>query len=601
MSRTCTIALMLATLALTPPARAAVGGDADPSFAYPNPVRAIADSTNAMPLPDGGLIVITSIVDPAPAITSTLVLARIDADGRPVAAFGHADGKLTASLPLRLNVSLAAARDAAGRLLLGGYTVPQEPGERHNAALIRLDAEGALDPGFGDAGVVLFDVPAAIWDRMEQVATLPDGGIVATVRAYRDGTFDESLCDPVETVSLVRFDGSGNTPSVITVLDSTSTPNNTCDIPSTLSVLPDGEILVGGRAGIVSLPGPDYLEAHYLADPVGASANPGPFAAGMVATYRNGNLMRIYYDDPNEPNRALWIPHPSVVNPPWLALAPLAGFGDWQAQLTGIALGQFDIYVGFNAVGKAGVARFNRNGTLRTDWGGGDGVAAVRAEDPHEGAGEVRQMFVQTNGDVIVVTSSGFIRRLLGQTGVALGGFAIEQLDVALTESTAPYLLRVSRTGGSSGAVSVRYRVSSNCDAAAAAASGCFAPEDPATEGEDFEAATGEFFWDDGDNDEKTIQVRLKDDTAFEDFEYFFVQLSQPTGGAVILAGTAPVGIGANDQPATPPLPPGGNVGGNRSHGGGSTGLWLLALCGMLGLRKIGRTTFADARERSGV
>jgi len=588
MSRTCTIALMLATLALTPPARAAVGGDTDPSFAYPNPDRAIPDSTNAMSLPDGGLIVITSIVDPAPASTSTLVLARIDADGNPVAEFGQADGKLTASLPLRLNVSLAAARDAAGRLLLGG-AVPQEPGEPGKAALIRLDAAGALDPSFGDAGVVLFDVPAAIWDRMEQVATLPDGRILATVRVYRDGTFDDYSCQP-QTVSLVRFDSDGNTPVVLTVLDSTSTSPFTCDNFSTLSVLSDGEILVGSRAGIVSLPGPDYLEAHYLADPVGARANPGPFAAGMVATYLTGNLMRIYYDDPNEPNRGLWTPQPSVVNPPWLALAPLAGFGDWPAHLTKITSSQFDLYVGFDAVGEAGVARFNRNGTLRTDWGGGDGVAPVRAEDPHEGAGEVRQMFVQPNGDVIVVTSGGFIRKLLGLTGVAHGGFAIEQqLNGGVTESSSTYTLRVSRTGGSSGAVSVRYRVSSSCDAAAAP--GCFAAGsyEAATEGEDFEAAAGEFFWDDGDNDEKTIQVRIKDDSDAELVEYFFVQLSQPTGGAVVSGGTAFFGINNSDQPSTPSPPPpsGGASGGNRGYGGGSAGLWLVALCCMLGLRNV--------------
>lgn len=587
--------LGLVYLGTLPGALAATGGDVDPSFAYPNPAQAIPDSTNAVGMPDGGLIVITSRADLLPASTSTLDLARIDANGAPVAAFGSPDGRLRVTLPLRLNVSLAAARDAAGNILLGGHEIPADPVGARNAALIRLGPQGELDQSFGNQGLVLFDAPAGRDDRFEQVATLPDGRIVAGVNVTSDRFLADWSCDTgPELASLLIFDSTGHLPAVLTELDNTRTGISTCANTLTLRVQSDGEILIGNRVGIRALQPPDYRTVIPLPDPPRTSSfggTAGTFLAGMVAAYVDGGLVRIYYDDRNEPNRGLWVPHRSVVDPPGLPLTALAGFDvQWELTVTSIEQASFGMYVGFSDSGWAGVARFNADGSVGTDWGGGDGVVPVPAVSATEGAGQVRKLYVQPNDDVIVVTSNGFVRKLLGPTGVAHGGFALER-QPGVPESAATYVLRVSRTGGSTGAASVSYRVSADCDAAVA---GSFCPQGqytPATAGVDFEAASGELFWGDGETGEKTIAVRVLDDAEPESVvEYFFVQLLNPTGGAAVLAGTTDFPINPIVQ-APPPPPPDTDqpTPGSRTGGGAFGWMTLLLLLGLTSTTRVRR------------
>jgi hypothetical protein len=93
--------------------------------------------------------------------------------------------------------------------------------------------------------------------------------------------------------------------------------------------------------------------------------------------------------------------------------------------------------------------------------------------------------------------------------------------------------IQVSRTGGSSGAVSVDY----------ATASGT------ATSGDDFTAATGTLNWADGDSASKSFNVPITNDTTEEQAESFTATLSNATGGATIAVNNSviTVTIGAND------------------------------------------------------
>ena len=97
--------------------------------------------------------------------------------------------------------------------------------------------------------------------------------------------------------------------------------------------------------------------------------------------------------------------------------------------------------------------------------------------------------------------------------------------------------------------------------------------------GEDFEADASTVCWEDQDTEEKFVEIDIIDDSVQEDVETFTVELSNPTGGALIgWHGSVTVPIAASDQSATPPPPPPPPAG-----GGGSAGLVeLLALLGGL-------------------
>ncbi len=75
--------------------------------------------------------------------------------------------------------------------------------------------------------------------------------------------------------------------------------------------------------------------------------------------------------------------------------------------------------------------------------------------------------------------------------------------------------------------------------------------------GEDFNADASKVCWDDqGDND-KRVEIEIIDDDEHEEEESFTVELSAPTGGALIgWPDSETVSIAASDQPASPPPPP---------------------------------------------
>jgi uncharacterized delta-60 repeat protein len=77
----------------------------------------------------------------------------------------------------------AIALSADGKLILGGtYDTSKDPLEEHEApALIRLNPDGSLDPGFGNGGVVLGPLASGLEEEgLERLAIEPDGKIVTS-------------------------------------------------------------------------------------------------------------------------------------------------------------------------------------------------------------------------------------------------------------------------------------------------------------------------------------------------------------------------------------------------------------------------------------
>jgi uncharacterized delta-60 repeat protein len=140
---------------------------------------------------DGGMTVLTAFGSSASTF-GTPALVRVDARGRPDAAFGGGDGRL--KVPLR--TASAAAATADGGMVVAG-DARNRAGKSRLFAVARAAANGTLDTRFGDGGVA---VPFGVKGTADAVAAQPDGKVLAS------GTIG-TLAEPQEV--LVRLTGDG--------------------------------------------------------------------------------------------------------------------------------------------------------------------------------------------------------------------------------------------------------------------------------------------------------------------------------------------------------------------------------------------------------
>jgi len=135
----------------------------------------------------------------------------------------------------------------------------------------------------------------------------------------------------------------------------------------------------------------------------------------------------------------------------------------------------------------------------------------------------------------------------------AAGMFSIDP-DYTVNEADGRVTVYVSRGYSWTGAVSVKVTPT----------------PDTATAGDDFEGAPLAVNWGDGDFESKAVSIRLTNDSSVEPTERFSLQLTDPTGGAVIgPRSTASVSIEDDDGGSTS----GGGGGGGGGGGAGGTGL----------------------------
>ncbi|HKQ16193.1 MAG TPA: Calx-beta domain-containing protein [Steroidobacteraceae bacterium] len=154
------------------------------------------------------------------------------------------------------------------------------------------------------------------------------------------------------------------------------------------------------------------------------------------------------------------------------------------------------------------------------------------------------------------------------------GTLQLSAATYSAAEGAGNATITVTRTGGSSGAVSARLATSNGTAAAAA----------------DYTATDTIVNFADGDTTAKTVSVPILQDTTDEPDETVTLTLSTPTGGATLGAQTSAVLTITDDDPTPappppPPAPPGG--GGGGGGGGGSTNvLMLLALAATSAVRR---------------
>ena len=178
---------------------------------------------------------------------------RLNADGSLDAGFGSG-GKVLTDLGSAVDQASALAIQQDGKIVVGGHG---DAGGSRDFAVIRLNADGSLDAGFGSGGKVLTDLGTATLDYVNSIEVQPNGKIVAAGAgdAIGDGDF-----------ALVRYDadgsldaGFGSGGKVLSDLGSASH-----DEAQALAIRQDGKIVSVGYSDAVS--SSDFALVRYNVD-----------------------------------------------------------------------------------------------------------------------------------------------------------------------------------------------------------------------------------------------------------------------------------------------------------------------------------------------
>jgi uncharacterized delta-60 repeat protein len=100
-----------------------------------------------------------------------MCVARFRPGGKLDSSFGDGDGKLTTDLGL-MSFGEDVTIQPDGKLVLVGSQ------DEQLSAVVRYEADGSLDQGFGAAGVVVTDMAVGLPEFAFSVALQDDGGIV---------------------------------------------------------------------------------------------------------------------------------------------------------------------------------------------------------------------------------------------------------------------------------------------------------------------------------------------------------------------------------------------------------------------------------------
>jgi len=182
-------------------------------------------------------------------------LVRYNSNGTLDASFGTG-ARVTTAFPSSPGFSEAQAFSVAvqadGRIVAAGDAVV---GGGFDFALARYNSNGTLDTSFGTGGLVTTDFAGAN-DQAESVAVQPDGRIVAAGAAgpYANGGFDFALARYNSNGTLdTSFGTSGK------VTSDFAGANDVPSEPSAIALQGDGKIVVVGQTGNVY----DFALARY--------------------------------------------------------------------------------------------------------------------------------------------------------------------------------------------------------------------------------------------------------------------------------------------------------------------------------------------------
>ncbi len=217
----------------------ATGGKLLPDLGNPS------QAADVVVQPDGKIVIVGELYGDTSRRRDFLI-ARYEASGAPDLSFGAGQGRVATDL---------GGSDGANEVVLTGGGRIAAVGSRYRYpngdtefALVQYQANGSLDPGFGNSGTVITDVSGV--DKALAVARQNDGKIVAVGECQSSSGVDIALARYNPDGSLDRTFGSGG--KVVTDLGGT-------DSTRAVVVQSDGKIVIGTGNG-------DFVLVRYNSD-----------------------------------------------------------------------------------------------------------------------------------------------------------------------------------------------------------------------------------------------------------------------------------------------------------------------------------------------
>lgn len=449
--------------------RLAANGDTDPGF-----IAESLEETQVLDIArqeDGQVVAVGRRI--LTDTTSQLLAFRLQADGPLDSTFGE-DGFVELSVEEHgdRQVATSVLVEPDGRIVVAG--------SRHDELLVlRLLPNGSFDDAFGTSGIVVG--PATF--NFAQHGSGPRTSILRTAAgSYRVTASNEAGCQVVALTSDGAIDPTFGDTGVATVNVSFDTSAG-CH---SLAAQADGSLLLAGHAD----------ESGFAARLL-STGQPDPgFAAAAVP------------DELEEATAVAASPDGSIL---------VAGRGVSGASVMRLqASGELD-------------ALFGNGGSTFIDLPSRSGTSPV-----------VHEMSVHADGRVTAAGGDDFSRqafavRLLGDGGGDSPGVlgTTAQRIVSVAEGEGETVVKVRRSGGATGNVSVAYATQQRS----------------ARDGEDYDGVSGRLDWVDGDAAEKEVRIPVHADADVEDPEYFELRLSDTQGGARLGTRTAIIEIGPDGSP----------------------------------------------------
>lgn len=240
------VGAMVAGLAGTVPAQAAAG-DLDTTFGAGNgvsrwSVNVKEEYVRAATLqPDGKIVVATQVKEPAMgSFDQNWAMSRLNLDGSLDTGFGAAGTSvIDLGYDFREEPRDLAVQDD-GKIVVAGWV---SSGGTFDTALVRLNADGSLDSGFGTGGVVIQDNSPGRNDDAQALVIAPTGRIlVAGQVSPGPGVFD---------FAVTAFDANGTLDTAFGGGDGvfTKSISTGSDWPRSMALQTDGSIVVAGQGG----------------------------------------------------------------------------------------------------------------------------------------------------------------------------------------------------------------------------------------------------------------------------------------------------------------------------------------------------------------
>jgi uncharacterized delta-60 repeat protein len=517
--------------------RIADPGQVDTLYTHDELLGSIYD---AVVQPDGRAVVVGQFSSYGPVFSPGI--ARLEADGSVDTSFEQGEGADVVPVS-------ACARQSDGKIIVGGM-FKRIRGETRNF-IARLNANGTLDSTF-NAGTGP-NIPGAAYAGINCITLQPDGKILVggefttwsgstrkcLVRLNTDGSLDSSFPN---LSSLVEVFSGANGVRSIAIAPSSTAPHFSIVIGGAIRVTPANP---GTKSGVIRLNSDGSKDTSFdLVYGAHQSGSPNTaYPVTSVSVQPDGKLIvgGQFTGFNNAAAKGIVRLNTNGTNDSAFVTASGAGLGGTIAGITEVSrlLIQPDggiIVAGYfttasGATGLKGLTRYLGTGARDT--------AFVPNISSAEG---VNAAVLQPDNRLLIgfwdsVDGTKFMRYVTTGIGSGRAGeLSFTTASSATTEGSSSAVI-VQRTGGSKGAVSVNYHTASGT----------------ATEGQDFSLQSGVLTWADGDTTTRIIQVATSTDAAVESTESFTLTLANPLGAAT-LGNTAVHTISVTDAPSNQPL-----------------------------------------------